>query len=111
MNFTNARLIMKLPLQEARLSDTEPIVLPLARKAGGKAQHADSRRGDIAFDRRELTQILNVYGRKVASGEWRDYAIDLLKEKAVFSVFRRASEMPALPHREGAAAGAAAGRL
>ena len=94
LNFTNARLIMKLPLQEARLSDTEPIVLPLARKAGGQAQHTDSRRGDIAFDRRELTQILNVYGRKVASGEWRDYAIDMLKEKAVFSVFRRASEVP-----------------
>ncbi len=48
----------------------------------------------ISFDRRELSQILDVYGRKVASGEWRDYAIDMLKEKAVFSVFRRASEMP-----------------
>ena len=85
---------MKLPLQEARLSDTEPIVLPLARRAGGEAQTSEGRRGDIAFDRRELTQILNVYGRKVASGEWRDYAIDMLKEKAVFSVFRRASETP-----------------
>jgi len=52
------------------------------------------RRGGIAFDRRELTQILDVYGRKVASGEWRDYAIDTMKEKAVFSVFRRASESP-----------------
>jgi len=39
-------------------------------------------------------QILNVYGRKVAGGEWRDYAIDMLKEKAVFSVFRRSSECP-----------------
>ncbi|WP_292526335.1 DUF2794 domain-containing protein [Methyloceanibacter sp.] len=48
----------------------------------------------MAFDRVELNQILNVYGRKVASGEWRDYAIDMLKEKAVFSVFRRSSEMP-----------------
>jgi len=85
---------MKLPLQEARLSDTEPIVLPLARRAGGEPQTSEGRRGDIAFDRRELTQILNVYGRKVASGEWRDYAIDMLKEKAVFSVFRRASETP-----------------
>ena len=93
MNFPKARLIMKLPLQEARLSDTEPIVLPLARKAGGNANHPEApRRGDIAFDRRELTQILNVYGRKVASGEWRDYAIDTLNEKAVFSVFRRACE-------------------
>jgi hypothetical protein len=76
------------------LSDTEHIILPLARRAGGEAQHTESRRGDIAFDRRELCQILDVYGRKVASGEWRDYAIDSLNEKAVFSVFRRASECP-----------------
>jgi Protein of unknown function (DUF2794) len=78
------------------LSETEPIILPLAGRAGGDAilSEAGQRRVDIAFDRRELTQILNVYGRKVASGEWRDYAIDTLKEKAVFSVFRRASETP-----------------
>jgi len=78
------------------LSETEPIVLPLARKAGGHANHAEAmlRRGGIGFDRQELTQILNIYGRKVASGEWRDYAIDILREKAVFSVFRRAAERP-----------------
>ena len=77
------------------MSETEPIVLPLARKAGGNANLSEGgRRGGIAFDRRELTQILNVYGRKVASGEWRDYAIDTLREKAVFSVFRRSSECP-----------------
>ena len=78
------------------MSETEPIVLPLAPRAGGEAiiLEARPRRGAIALDRRELAQILNVYGRKVASGEWRDYAIDTLKEKAVFSVFRRASETP-----------------
>jgi len=78
------------------LSETEPIVLPLARGAGGEPYGSDSPswREGISFDRTELSQILNVYGRKVASGEWRDYAIDVLKEKAVFSVFRRASEMP-----------------
>ena len=48
----------------------------------------------ISFDRHELRHILDVYGRKVAAGEWRDYAIDMLKEKAVFSVFRRTSESP-----------------
>ncbi len=47
-----------------------------------------------AFDRRELNAILNVYGRMVAAGEWRDYAIDWLKDAAVFSVFKRASENP-----------------
>ena len=78
------------------MSETEPIQLPLAVKAGGQAQHSDgvNRRGGIAFNREELSQILNVYGRKVASGEWRDYAIDTLREKAVFSVFRRTTEVP-----------------
>lgn len=46
------------------------------------------------FDRRELNQILAVYGRKVAAGEWRDYAIDIGRDTAVFSVFRRSSEYP-----------------
>ena len=48
----------------------------------------------ITFDRRELDMILNVYGRMVAEGEWRDYAIDHLKDKAVFSAFRRTAEVP-----------------
>ncbi len=46
------------------------------------------------FDRRELNEILNVYGRMVAAGEWRDYAIDMLREQAVFSIFRNSSEFP-----------------
>ncbi len=46
------------------------------------------------FNRQELSAILTVYGRKVAAGEWRDYAIDIGRDKAVFSVFRRASECP-----------------
>jgi hypothetical protein len=48
----------------------------------------------VAFDRRELGTILSVYGRMVAAGEWRDYAISHLREVAVFSVFRRAAEFP-----------------
>jgi hypothetical protein len=44
------------------------------------------------FNRYELTAILDLYGRKVASGVWRDYTIDLLRDKAVFSVYRKASE-------------------
>jgi hypothetical protein len=47
---------------------------------------------DVRFDRRELAQILRVYGHMVSAGEWRDYAIDFLSERAVFSVFRHASE-------------------
>jgi Protein of unknown function (DUF2794) len=48
----------------------------------------------VTFSRRELNRILDLYGRKVAAGEWRDYAIDFLKDRAVFSVYRRASEVP-----------------
>jgi hypothetical protein len=48
----------------------------------------------VSFDRAELDAILQVYGRKVAAGEWRDYAIDHLEDRAVFSIFRRFSEMP-----------------
>ena len=48
----------------------------------------------VTFNRSELHRILNLYGRMVADGEWRDYAIDFLKDRAVFSVFRRSSEMP-----------------
>ena len=48
----------------------------------------------VTFDRRELNRILGLYGRKVAAGEWRDYAIDFLRDRAVFSVFRRSSEFP-----------------
>jgi hypothetical protein len=50
--------------------------------------------GRVTFDRHELDRILRLYGRMVAAGEWRDYAIDFLKDRAVFSVFRRASEVP-----------------
>src|ERR1700753_628717 len=48
----------------------------------------------VTFDRRELNRIFSLYGRMVAAGEWRDYAIDFLKDRAVFSVFRRSAEMP-----------------
>ena len=48
----------------------------------------------VAFDRRELSVILSLYGRMVSAGEWRDYGISCLRELAVFSVFRRTAETP-----------------
>ena len=48
----------------------------------------------VAFDRRELSAILSVYGRMVAAGEWRDYGISMLRDVAIFSIFRRAAEHP-----------------
>ena len=47
-----------------------------------------------AFDRDELHRILDLYGRMVAAGHWRDYAMDFDKDLAVFSAFRRHSERP-----------------
>jgi hypothetical protein len=46
------------------------------------------------FDRRELMTILNVYGRMVSEGEWRDYAIGMGTDVATFAIYRRSSEMP-----------------
>ena len=59
--------------------------------AAGSASKAPAM---VAFDRRELTQILAVYGRKVSQSEWRDYAMDFLRDRAVFSVYARVSERP-----------------
>ena len=63
----------------------------------------------VAFDRLELQRILDLYGRMVAAGFWRDYAIDFGKDAASFACFRRAAERPeyriekrpALRHRQG----------
>ncbi len=61
---------------------------------GIPARSAPTALNQVTFTRRELNRILDLYGRMVAAGEWRDYAIDFLKDRAVFSVFRRSSEVP-----------------
>lgn len=73
------------------LGETDPSEFP-GGNAGGLPPAAPA--GRVTFDRRELSRILHLYGRMVAAGEWRDYAIDFLRDRAVFSVFRRASEVP-----------------
>lgn len=50
--------------------------------------------GQVGFAREELTRILDLYGRMVAAGEWRDYAMDFTRDCAVFAAFRRAAEHP-----------------
>jgi len=64
------------------------------RRVSVDSQAPPPLKGRVFFERRELVQILRLYGRMVALGEWRDYAMDGLSDVAVFSVFRRASETP-----------------
>ena len=79
------------------MSEVEPIQFSPRRRAGlasmARLRTFRLSRHDL-LHAPELNEILNLYGRKVAAGEWRDYAIDFGREKAVFSVFRRASEVP-----------------
>jgi Protein of unknown function (DUF2794) len=90
------------------MSDPEPI--HYAARGADLVRFPVAAKERISFNRQELREIFSVYGRKVMLGEWRDYALDFLKERAVFSVFRRASEMPlyvivkdpALARRQGA---------
>ena len=53
-----------------------------------------TRSAEQSFSRHELSMILNVYGRMVAAGKWRDYAIGYHRERAVFSIFRGSKELP-----------------
>ena len=79
------------------MSDCEPIVFrPRHAGASSPAAPPGAAGGtpQISFNRQEMTAIMELYGRKVAAGDWRDYALDLMRDKAVFSVFRRASECP-----------------
>ncbi len=68
--------------------DASAILIPLHEARRERAEMP------VSFERRELEQILRLYGRMVAANEWRDYAIDHLSDRAVFSVFRRTSEVP-----------------
>ncbi len=110
------------------MSDAEPIKFR-PRPAGDRHKRVqlsgapDSGTRDVgprtAFDRHELNMIMTVYGRKVSQGIWRDYAIDMLRDKAVFSIFRRSCEVPLyrvekdlkLARRQGAYSVVAAGGL
>jgi Protein of unknown function (DUF2794) len=87
------------------MSDTEPAEdhcparpvwtgkhAPAPLRAGGGAAVPPGMADVVSFDRHELHEIFNLYGRKVAGGEWRDYAIDFSTQKAVFSIYRRAAQ-------------------
>jgi Protein of unknown function (DUF2794) len=99
----------------------EPIAFHRAHAslADGARQAGEKQVPLTRFDRNELNRILTIYGRMVAAGEWRDYALDFLEEAAVFSIYRRSSEMalfrvekqPRLKGKQGQYAVIAAGGL
>lgn len=70
------------------------ITLPLSQAGAAPSGASGKTMPMVAFDRKELSLILNVYGRKVGQGEWRDYAMDFLRERAVFSIYARVSDRP-----------------
>jgi hypothetical protein len=70
--------------------EADPSEAPAAARHAAAAGPANR----VTFNRHELNRILNLYGSMGADGEWRDYAIDFLRDRAVFSIFRRASEVP-----------------
>ncbi len=78
---------------ERRSADVVSVAFRRHADAPGLQRETPAPR-QVSFDRRELQLILNLYGRRVAEGEWRDYAIDFLRDRAIFSVFRRSSDVP-----------------
>jgi hypothetical protein len=77
-NFLAARIV---PLGSSQTASAPPRSAPVVP-------------AQVSFDRQELRDILDLYGRKVAAGEWRDYAISFTSQKAVFSIYRRTAEFP-----------------
>lgn len=66
-------------------------IVPLPPRRNSSQKRPNSQ---TAFNRKELSQILSVYGQMVSNGHWKDYAMDFLPERAVFSVYRKATETP-----------------
>jgi hypothetical protein len=91
----NVVLVEFISPVQGRSPNDKTVNLALVHAGDGPSSPPQSKIGpQVAFDRRELQLILNVYGRKVGQGEWRDYAMDFLRERAVFSIYARMSERP-----------------
>ena len=68
-----------------------PNIIPLTPANQQPAKEQIER---VSFNRFDIDTLLQCYSKRVGTGEWRDYAIDMLKDRAVFSIFKRASEVP-----------------
>jgi hypothetical protein len=106
----NALLIDRAPLNRALALSVDQMKTLQGMAVAPEQVWAKPKADAVAFTREELSRILGLYGQFVAAGEWRDYAIDHLKDAAVFSIFRRSAETPlyrvekrpALSQRQGA---------
>ena len=78
-------------MSETDASEAQRMAWPRETAPAGFSSPAPAQ---VAFDRVELRELFDLYGRKVAEGEWRDYAMDFLKDRAVFSIYRRSNEYP-----------------
>jgi hypothetical protein len=113
------RQVQEPAVTEERMAEGETAEPLRGGMASGVVPFPASAPSQVSFNRQELRRILDLYGRMVAQGEWRDYAIDFTRDKAVFSVYRRTSEMPLyriekdprLARRQGAYAAIAASGL
>ncbi len=83
------RLYIKFAL--GILSCMSAKIIPISRR---KSKPNRNNQAPVAFNRQELGAILNVYGQMVTQGHWKDYAIDMLAERAVFSIYRQATQTP-----------------
>ena len=87
---------LEQPQRSAEPALIVPLPVPQAAGSSVTGNHSavPSAPAVVAFDRFELRVLLNLYGRMVAAGEWRDYAMDFTPDLAIFSVFRRAHDVP-----------------
>ena len=65
---------------------------PSSQNLGQGSGQKSTKPSQVAFNRQELSMILNIYGQMVSKGDWKDYALDFLSDRAVFSIYRRATE-------------------
>ena len=54
----------------------------------------NNRDKEIFFIKKELQTILNLYGKMVSNGTWKDYGVSIGPKEISFDIYQRASEKP-----------------
>ena len=76
------------------MTDMTSTIIDFTAQRAASSGHADTQADTVFFNRQEFQSILNLYGKMVASGHWKDYAMDGNREEAVFSVYRHSHDHP-----------------